>query len=295
MLATPGSLPEGPEWLFEVRWDGLRVLVDVVEGILRITAAGKDVTALFPELSGIVDVAPDLLLDGEIVLLESGVPSYAALADRLDGPAGGRPVTLMVFDVLRLYGVSLVARPLVERRATLERLSTGEVAAVALSPTYTDGEALLAAAADRGIGGVVAKRRDGLYLPGQRSPDWVTVARGETLTCVVGGWRPRRSGGSTIGTLLVGVPDGRGLRYAGRVPFASDTVGAVLAGMLTAAGSSPFSGRIPPVEVAGVRWCQPRVVVDVTHGGWSTAGTLRRPVFRRIRPDLTPGQVELGS
>lgn len=300
MLATPGSLPAGPEWIFEVKWDGMRVLADVVDGELRITSGARDVTASFPELAGLPGLAPDVLLDGEVVLLDGGVPSYAALAERLATPpdersARARPVTFMVFDVLRLYGVPLLDRPLDERRATLDRMTTTGVPALALSPTYTDGQALLVATVQRGMEGVVAKRRDSSYRPGVRSPDWMTVTRRGTLACVVGGWRPRRSGGSRIGALLLGVPEGSGLRYAGRVMFASLAVEAELAARLVAADASPFAEQLSPTETAGVRWCRPQIVVEITHMGWSVTGRLRQPVFRRIRDDPQPGQVDLGE
>jgi bifunctional non-homologous end joining protein LigD len=182
MLATPGALPEGPEWRYEVKWDGMRLLADVEERVLRLTS-GRDVTAYFPELACLVEVAPDLLLDGEVVMLDRGIPSRAALTERLHGPidpraASVKPATFMAFDVLRLYGVPLVARPFDERRATLERLDTSAVPALELSPTYTDGRALLDVTRQRGLEGVVAKRRDGLYRPGVRSPGWVTVTHG---------------------------------------------------------------------------------------------------------------------
>jgi bifunctional non-homologous end joining protein LigD len=179
MLATPGALPEGPEWLYEVKWDGMRLLADVEERVLRLTA-GRDVTAYFPELAGLAEVAPDVVLDGEIVVLDGGVPSRAALAERLKGSIepGVRSVTYMVFDVLRLYGVPLLDRPFGERRATLERLDIAAVPALTLSPTYADGRALLAVTGQRGLGGVVAKRTDGVYRPGLRSPGWVMVSHG---------------------------------------------------------------------------------------------------------------------
>ncbi|MFC4944689.1 DNA ligase [Pseudonocardia sp. GCM10023141] len=290
MLATPGTLPEGPEWMFEVKWDGVRVLVDVVDGALRITGADGDVTASFPELAGLIGLAPDVLIDGEVVLLEGGVPSFAALAERVAAPpeprvAAAKPVTLMAFDVLRLYGVDLLARPWHERRATLERMAIADTAAVTLSPVYTDGQALLDATVHRGMEGIVAKRRDGAYRPGEPSADWVTVTRRETLTCVVGGWRPRRTGGTRIGTLLLGVPDGDRLRYAGKVMFAGATAERLLGAKLVAAPVSPFGERLTPTETAGVRWCEPKVAVEITHRGWSGNGRLRQPVFRRVRDD----------
>src|SRR3712207_2213403 len=111
MLVTPGALLVGPEWLHEVKWDGMRVLADVPDRRLTLTGRpGRNVTARFPELAGILRLAPDVVLDGEVVLLDGGIPSFAALADRMHVPVGprtaqARPVTYMVFDVLRLYGV----------------------------------------------------------------------------------------------------------------------------------------------------------------------------------------------
>ncbi|HWN33115.1 MAG TPA: DNA ligase, partial [Pseudonocardia sp.] len=161
MLATPGSLPTGPEWSYEVKWDGMRLLADISADISADSGAGasgaeqrvrlasrtgRDMTRNFPELAGLAGALPDALLDGEVVSLAGGAPSFAALADRfhrVPSPAevAARPVIFMVFDVLRLYGVSLVDRPLTERRATLERLDLASIAQVQLSPVYDDGPA----------------------------------------------------------------------------------------------------------------------------------------------------------
>jgi bifunctional non-homologous end joining protein LigD len=176
MLATPGALPGGPEWMFEVKWDGLRLLADVDERRLRLLdGAGSDVTGVFPELAGAARLAPDVLLDGVVVVLADGVPNSAALAARLRGEPGR--ATYLAFDVLRLYGVPLLDRPLDQRRATLERLpfDPSPGAAVTRSPVYTDGPALLAATAQRGLPGLVAKRRESVYRPGSRCRDWLRV------------------------------------------------------------------------------------------------------------------------
>ncbi|HEY0812225.1 MAG TPA: non-homologous end-joining DNA ligase [Pseudonocardia sp.] len=304
MLATPGDLPTGPGWLYEVKWDGMRLLADVVESRLDLRSrSGRDVTANFPELAALTRLAPDVLLDGEVVLLEHGVPSFHALADRMQSPvqervALARPVTLMVFDVLRLYGVPLLDRPLAERRATLERLDTAAVAGLALSPTYTDGQALFAATAQRGMEGVVAKRRDGLYRPGTRSPSWIKATHRTTQACVIGGWRPENVGTSRvstsrIGALLLGVPDGDELRFAGRVGsgLASDVAQRALRGRLVDAERSPFHERLPRTEEKGARWCLPEVVVEVSHMGWTDQGKLRQPSYRGIRDDLRAADV----
>jgi bifunctional non-homologous end joining protein LigD len=300
MLATPGALPDGPEWLFEVKWDGMRLLADVADGRVRLSSRSeRDVTASFPELAALTDLAPDVLLDGEVVLLENGVPSFAALADRMHGPvapriAQARPVTFMVFDVLRLYGVPLLERPFAERRGTLERLDLASIPVLSLSPTYTDGAALLEVTRQRGMEGVVAKRRDSVYRPGRRSPTWTKVTHWHSQACLVGGWRPERSSANRIGALLLGVPDGGALRYVGRVGsgLAGERVQRVLRERLSPVPVPPLAGPLPRAETAGARWCEPLTVVEVSHTGWTEAGRLWHPVFRGVRDDLDPAHVE---
>ena len=296
MLATPGPLPTGPDWLFEVKWDGWRVLADVEDGRLRLASrSGRDVTAHFPELSDLLELAPDVLLDGEVVMLENGLPSFTALADRLhrtldERTARARPATFMAFDVLRLYGVPLLDRPFGERRATLERLDTAGLGTVSLSPVYTDGEALLQATSAQGMEGVVAKRKDAIYRPGRRSPAWVKTTHRRTQVCVVGGWRPERTHDSRVGALLLGMPSPAGLVFSGRVGsgLAGDTVQRVLRERLAAVavGRSPFTAKLPRADAVGARWCDPAVLVEVVSAGWTEGGKLRHPVFRGIRDDL---------
>jgi bifunctional non-homologous end joining protein LigD len=282
----------------------MRLLADVAESRLDLRSrSGRDVTANFPELAALVDLAPDVLLDGEVVLLEQGVPSFHALADRMQSPveervALARPVTFMVFDILRLYGVPLLDRTFDERRATLERLDTAAVPGLAVSPTYTDGPALFAATAQRGMEGVVAKRRDGLYRPGTRTPSWIKATHRSTQVCVVGGWRPENVGtsrvsASRVGALLLGVPDGDELRFAGRVGsgLASEVAQRALRGRLIDAERSPFTERLPRADEKGARWCLPGVVVEVSHMGWTEGGRLRAPVYRGVRDDLPPDEL----
>jgi len=182
MFATPGSLPVGAEWRYEVRWAGLRVLAEATDGALRLTTRNeRDVTAHFPEFAGLGGRLRDAVLDGEIIILDDGAPSRNALRRRLAGERTGS-ASLMVFDVLRLYGVPLLHRPLDERRSTLERVLTGPTSGVAsgvtLSPVYDDGPALLHAAHKHRLTGVVAKRADSPYRPGVRDPAWVAVPSG---------------------------------------------------------------------------------------------------------------------
>lgn len=297
MLAIAGPQPIGAEWLHEVKWDGLRLLADVSQSVLQLTSrAGVDVTSSFPELEPITETVRDALIDGEVIVLRDGVPSYEALTDRLRVTndvrarrlAEKEPATVMAFDLLRLYGVDLTGRPLSERRASLERLRL-PAKSWRTSPRYDDGPALLSATREQGLEGVVAKRSGSTYQPGRRSPDWVKTAHRFRDTCVVGGWLP--ADGEGVAALLVRVPQGDGrLRYAGRVERG---IGQGCAQDLhrslseLVAPASPFDST---TEVARFRWCLPGLVVDVRHLGWSAAGLLRDPVFRGVRNDLNPAE-----
>jgi bifunctional non-homologous end joining protein LigD len=307
MLATPADPARGlPDdavaWVYEVKWDGMRVLAEITDGGVRLSSrTGNDVTAAFPELTGLGAQHPDVLLDGEVIVLRDGVPSFAALADRMHvrdlrrsrALARSAPATFIVFDVLRLYGVDLTARPWQERREALERLAPGGQA-WQLSPVYDDRDALLAATLEQGLEGVVAKRRASRYAPGARNGDWVKLAHRRFASCLVGGWRPETNASGRIGALLIGVWDAdadgaQGLRYAGRVGSGlTGDAEQALRGLLgpLELDRPPFVTAPPRVDAAGAVWVRPEVVVEVRHKGHTEGGRLREPVFRGIRADL---------
>ena len=306
MLAVPaeraGGLPtDGDLWAYEVKWDGMRVLADVQEGRVRLTSRrGNDVTVAFPELASIAAAHQDVLVDGEVVVLRGGVPSFSALAERFHVRDSRRaaalarvaPATLIAFDVLRLYGVDLTGRPWQERREALERLAPSG-SAWQLSPVYDDGPALLQATREQGLEGVVAKRRDAPYREGARTADWVKLAHQRVQSCVVGGWRPENEDASRVGALLLGLwsqgPGKRVLRYAGKAGSGLATadqgdVKALLAAAATR--TSPFDPPVPRPDVVGARWLVPHLVVDVRHLGHTDGGRLRQPVVLGFRTDL---------
>ncbi len=301
MLATPtssGVPPRGAGWAFEVKWDGVRALADVRGGAVRLwSRAEREITAAYPELAGLAELH-DVLLDGEVVALDGGVPSFAAIAERMhvrdprraSELARVRPVTYLVFDVLRVGGTDVTSRPYAERRAALDALDLP--AHVSTSPVYDDGEQLWAVTREHGLEGVVAKRRASPYRPGVRSPDWVKAAHRRTRAALVGGWRPQTGGSGRLGAVLLGAPDGEGgLRYLGRAgsgltgASARDLQDALAAGARTA---SPFTDAVPAVDARGTTWCTPTVVVQVRYLTRSPQGRLRQPVVGGMREDVAP-------
>jgi bifunctional non-homologous end joining protein LigD len=280
----------------------MRVLADVTDGRLRLfSRTESDVTVSFPELAGLTEVLADGMLDGEVVAFVDGRPDFGALAERMHVRDARRaaslaqrvPVSYVVFDVVRLYGVPLVGRAFDERRHTLERLDLGDPAAAPwqVPPVFDDGSALLEATRGNGLEGIVSKRRASVYQPGRRSKDWVKRAHRSTQTCVVGGWRAQTGTTSVVGALLVGLPtdDGR-LRYLGRVgagigPTASGRLSALLDPLRR--NDSPFAGDVPALDARGTTWVEPGVCVEVEHLGYGSGGRLRQPAWRGVRTDVT--------
>ncbi|MDR6863700.1 non-homologous end-joining DNA ligase [Phycicoccus sp. 3266] len=306
MLATPATaLPTGEDWLHEVKWDGMRVLADVRDGRLTLTSrAGNDATASFPELAGLADLYDDMLLDGEVVALDGGRPSFGALAERMhvrdrrkaERLAATRPVTFMVFDLLRLYGSDLTGQPLSARRELLERLDL-DGRHWQVPPVYDDGQELFDATLEQGLEGVVSKRRSSPYLPGRRSADWLKSPHRATHSVVVGGWRPEQTNDSgRLGAILVGTPDGAGgWSFLGRVGSGIAGRAATLLAEEIGTGtipSSPFSTPVPRVDAVGTTWVEPRVVVEVRALEVTKDGRLRQPAYLGVRPDLTPADLQ---
>ena len=300
MLASHGtSLPTGDGWSHEVKWDGMRVLVEVRGGSLRLWSRNEnDVTVSYPELHGLGLVRRDLLLDGEIVALAGGVPSFAALADRMHVKNAKRaidlaqtnPVTLILFDLLSLDGREITNEQLSVRRAELEELGLDDVH-WQVPPTYTDGAMLRTAAEQQGLEGVVSKKLTSRYYFGRRSKDWLKFPNRPTASYVVGGWRYETDSTSRLGAVLVGEPGPDGLSYRGRVGSGiAGKEGQRLRTLLDplVVGESPFTDEVPRIDAKGTVWVRPEVVVDVQAlGGVTAAGRLRQPSYRGVRPDLT--------
>ncbi len=309
MLATKGDhVPTGAGWTHEVKWDGMRVLVERVSGDrersrpLRIYSRNEnDVTVSFPELHALADLADDFLLDGEVVALGEGVPSFGALADRMhvrDATRARRlsernPVTLIAFDLLRLDGEDLCGLPLSERRARLEGLGLDTVpermGAWHVPPTYDDGQLLHEAAEQQGLEGIVSKRLASTYKPGVRSRDWLKFPIRPTGSFLVGGFRHETGSTHRLGAVLVGQPTSQGLQFRGRVGSGiAGKAGQLLGELLLphVVDESPFTEVLPRLDTVGTVWVRPELVVDVQYLRLTNDGRLRQPAYRGIRTDL---------
>jgi bifunctional non-homologous end joining protein LigD len=199
------------------------------------------------------------------------------------------PATYVVFDLLYLDGHSTMGLPYEERRELLERLELQGPAWRTPGYHRGEGQALLAATAELGVEGVVAKRLDGRYDAGRRASGWVKVKNVASQDVVIGGWTPGEGGRSGhLGALAVGVMEDGRLVYAGKVGtgFTEQTLQLLkreLEPLQT--DESAFDGRQPP---KGTRFVRPELVAAVELREWTRSGTLRAPSFKGLRPDKDP-------
>ncbi|MCZ9882145.1 ATP-dependent DNA ligase [Arthrobacter sp. B2a2-09] len=316
MLATSGTAADvsSGDWLFELKWDGFRAIVSGSGGKIGLTSrSGIDMTPTYPELTDPrYWPGHDFVADGEIVALsKNGRPSFELLQKRMnlfkpgdvERARAAVPVQLMVFDLLYDAGsqgsADLTSLPLSERR---DRLAAFHAKLPAQgSPIHVsevlehDLDDILASAAELGLEGVMAKRSDSRYQPGRRSRSWIKLKLERTQEVVVGGWRPGAGARlGTIGALLVGIPDGDKLRYAGRVGtgFKDWQLRDILKRMEgLGRPDSPFHD-IPAEDAATAHWVSPELVGEVTFGDWTGTDRMRHPVWRGWRPDKSPDDVE---
>jgi len=307
MLARAGELPaEDGGWAYEVKWDGVRAIAYSQPGELRLESRNlNEITDSYPELARVNRLlgSHSAILDGEIVAFdEAGRPSFEALQRRMHVSSRAQaqrllaatPVTYMIFDLLWLDGHPLTGLPYRERRERLAELALSGEHAQTPEHVLGEGAALLAASAEQGLEGVIAKRLDSTYEAGVRAHGWIKVKSFARQEFVIGGWMPGKGKRSTsIGALLLGVYEPGGeLRYVGRVGSGfSDSELARLSAQLAPLerSSSPFTaGPTPP---RGAVFCDARLVAEVAFAHWTTAGSLRQPTYKGLREDKAAADV----
>jgi bifunctional non-homologous end joining protein LigD len=308
MLAKIAPLPEDEEWAYEIKWDGVRALAFAEPGFWCMQSRRhENVTARYPELEGIAEQLGRraAALDGEIVAFdERGRPSFQVLQSRMGLTQPGlverrmkqTPVTLMIFDLLHLDGRSTRGLAYDQRRELLEGLGLDGPHWQTPRNNPGPGEQLLEAARERGLEGVVAKRRDSLYRPGKRTGEWVKKRVWRRQEFVIGGWIPGEgSRAKRVGSLLIGYYEGTKLHFAGAVGSGlkqADIDDLTRELKQRQRDTSPFDAGAPRGPKAKLAlYCEPELVCEVSWTEWTNAGTLRQPAFKGMRDDKDPRDV----
>jgi ATP-dependent DNA ligase len=284
MQAASAEAPfSSPEYLFEVKWDGLRCLVfRDGDGLVRVQDRGlNDLTADVPEVVAAAKrVPPGSVIDGELVATDNdGRPDYPRLRQRLAGGATLReqiPVAYLAFDALYLEDKPLMRQPVLRRRARLQKAVEPGGHIFVPDHIEEDGVELFEACLERGLEGVVAKHKLSLKVKAVKSDDFVVI-----------GW----TGDRPFDALVVGYhEDGRllpcGTVGGGYDDAAIKAVGEALVAM--ASEDSPLDP--PPIMTRPVHWVRPELVVSIRYSEWSPDGTLRFPIFNGLRPEVHPAE-----
>jgi bifunctional non-homologous end joining protein LigD len=310
MLATLGSvesLDQRVDWAFEMKWDGIRAIVEVDGSELKLfTRNGNDVTATYPELAEAVDaVRAPAMLDGEIVALDArGRPSFGRLQNRMnlirradiERAMRDYPVHLLLFDLLEYDRESLLRTPYDERRARLLDVVRPSNR-VQVPPAFEGGlDAAIRSSRELGLEGIMAKDRRSSYVIGRRTASWVKIKHHSAQEVIVVGWKPgqgRRL--DAVGSLLLGIPDEQGIRYVGKVGtgFSDKDLDAITERLRPMVVDTSPVHDVPRPDARDAHWVSPELVAEVEFGEWTHTGRLRQPSWRGWRPDKKPEDVVL--
>jgi bifunctional non-homologous end joining protein LigD len=293
MLATLAKeVPKGKDWLFEAKWDGYRAIADVFGGNATLTSRnGNNLTPRFETVRRALERSvktPDCVLDGEVCALdEQGRATFSAMQQ---GKAGTQYV-FVAFDLLEVEGEPQIDLPLTERHKRLRKLLDLRNKGVLFSESFDDGEALLEAARQQQLEGIVAKKRDSRYQPGRRSADWLKIKTHGRQEFVIAGYtkgQGRRSG--RFGSLILGYWKDGEFEYAGNVGtgFNDDEIDRLLAKLKALERKeAPFKAvpKMPKVRRDQIVWVEPKLVAEVEFAEWTHDGRLRAPSYQGLRDD----------
>ena len=305
MLAERFEKPfSGADWLFEVKYDGYRAIAAREEGRASLRyRSGRDATASWPELTAALAALPfsHVVLDGELVVLDTaGRPSFQRLQQRaqssrprdVERAALELPATFFAFDLLALGELDLRPLPLRERKKLLARVLPGRGALRAAPYFAARGEAVFREIEKLGLEGMLAKRADAPYRAG-RSPAWRKLPIRPTHDFAIVGMSAPRGARSGFGALHLAARDGAALRYVGRVGsgFSEAQLGA-LRRALEPLRRATAACQGAPKPARGDVWVEPRLVCEVRFREVTGDGSLRQPVFVRLRDDKTPAEID---
>jgi bifunctional non-homologous end joining protein LigD len=288
--AAPGPF-DSERHLFEIKWDGARCLLFLKAGAIRLQNRRLEtITHRYPELGGLSRqlAAQDAILDGELVALKDGQPSFPRLQQReqVADPtkigllSQSMPVTYVAFDILWLNGGQVTAQPLLARKELLADIVRETPQLILSRFVRGPGAAYFREVVSRGLEGVMAKTVAGPYLIGRRSRFWLKIKPRQHKVCTVIGYTTGSgSRAATLGALLVATREGHAWRYRGKVGSGFDTAALAELTARLQELKTPTPPLPQPPRVRGVHWARPGLVVRVSFQEETDRGHFRAPVF----------------
>jgi bifunctional non-homologous end joining protein LigD len=303
------NLPEGEDWLYELKLDGYRaVAVKNGPSVHLFSRTRNNLTDKFSEVAEAIQKLPcdDAILDGEIAALDEQGRTSFQLLQQMNFPGGHHtPVFYYVFDLLHLNGKNLRDLPLVHRQEILSGLLRKPVSPIRLStPLSGSAESVMSGVKKLGLEGVIAKRRESTYRPGVRVRDWIKVKTVQQQEFVIGGYTPPEGARQFFGAIIVGYYENGKLLFASKVGtgFNFKSLKALYHTFQKLRREDcPFANLPEPPsqsrggllarEMRECSWIEPRLVCQIRFAEWTHDGHLRQPVFLGLREDKPPHDV----
>jgi len=285
-----------PNWLFEIKWDGVRALAWIENGAVTLRSRNNvDITNRYAELASLPAAigAREAILDGEIVALDArGHSDFERLQERMhvrvpsENLLSQVPVVYYVFDLPYCGGYDLRGSPLLERKLLLQRLLRPSERIRYADHQLEHGKELFELARENGLEGIVAKRISSTYVS-DRSANWLKLKVTKTLDAVVGGWTEARTDALPLGSLLLGLYEGKKLRFIGHVGSGFDGKKLKeLSAKLKKLAVATCSFEAVPETNEKPSWVSPELIARVKFSGWTDEHALRHPVFVGLREDV---------
>lgn len=275
------------DWIFEIKWDGYRAISEISNGTVSLYSRnGNSFSDAYPVIvDALAGMRHDVVLDGEIVVFdEEGKPDFQKLQHYEDHAQ--YPICYYVFDVLSINGTNTCDLPLTDRKKLLKKI-------IAKNPVikYSDhvaakGKAVFAAASEKQLEGIIAKKASSQYYPGVRSDEWLKIKDHRSAEVVITGFTAPAGARKYFGALVLGIYAQGKLKYAGHTGSGFDgqklkELHSLLKPLIR--NQSPFA---EPVKTnAPVTWVKPILVCEVKFTEWTTDNRMRHPIFLRMRPD----------
>jgi bifunctional non-homologous end joining protein LigD len=299
MLATLVDKPfDEKGWIYEIKWDGYRAVALMNKGKVDLMSRNNKSfnEKFYPVYEALKNWKINAVIDGEVVVLtEEGTSDFGALQNWRSEADG--PLLYFVFDICWLNNVDLMELSLNERRAILKKhLPKSDI--IRLSENFnTTATEFLATAAGMGMEGIMAKKENSIYIPGERSRDWLKIKANKRHEVVIGGFTQNEGSSKAFSSLLVGVYDGKRLHYIGKIGtgFNEKTQAEMMASMKKLTTRNPPFSELPDIDKpsrfrpnppkAKVTWLKPKLVCEVSYTEITTDGIMRHPSFEGMRTD----------
>ncbi len=299
MLATLSEPFSSPDFSFEIKWDGYRCL-SFLDGKTRLLSRNqKELTDFFPDLQNLHQKLklPNCLIDGEIIALRNGKPSFLELQKRaqlkninkIKQMSSTIPVVYVAFDLLYLNNNPIFKKPLIERKELLIKNCISEDELVISNYIHKDGVNYYNSIVEMGLEGVVAKKNDSPYIPGKRVKTWLKFKRRLKQNFIICGYNLQPTKRGQLSSLLLGAYYDYKLQLFGMVGtgFSHSDLELILKELeKIKTDICPFTQTA--ITQKNTVWVKPVIVGEVEYLELTDDNSLRHPVFKRFRPDLNP-------